>query len=102
MEAAERDVSRVIKAGIVGASGYSGGELVRLLHGHKDVELVALSSRTYAGLAIGDVFSSLGGLAYKFEEFAPEEIVSLVDVLFVAAWRSGDVICAGSGCRGRR
>ncbi len=83
--AAEEDVSRLIKAGIVGASGYSGGELVRLLHGHSDVELVALSSRTYAGKGIGDVFSSLRGLAYKFEEFAPEDIVSLVDVLFIAA-----------------
>lgn len=85
MEAAEEDVSRLIKAGIVGASGYSGGELVRLLHGHPDVELVALSSRTYAGKGIGDVFPSLRGLAYRFEEFTPEDIVSLADVLFIAA-----------------
>jgi N-acetyl-gamma-glutamyl-phosphate reductase len=85
IDAAAEDVNQVIKAAIVGASGYSGGELVRLLHGHDDVELTALSSRTYVGKRIGDVFPSLRGLEYRFEEFAPEEIVSVADVLFVAA-----------------
>jgi N-acetyl-gamma-glutamyl-phosphate reductase len=78
-------VNWLIKAGIAGASGYTGGELIRLLHGHPDVELTVLSSRTYSGKSVGEVFSSLRGLDYQFEELAPEEIVAETDVIFVAA-----------------
>lgn len=80
-----RSVSQLIKAGVVGASGYTGGELIRLLHTHPDVELTVLSSRTYSGKTIGEVFNSLRGLSYQFEELTPEEIVSETDVVFVAA-----------------
>ncbi len=45
-----------IKTAIVGASGYSGMELLRLLLGHPGVELVAVTSRQEAGRALGDVF----------------------------------------------
>jgi len=78
-------VSRLIKAGIVGASGYTGGELVRLLHAHPNVGSLALSSRTYSGKKVGDVFSSLRGLDYQFEELTPEQIVADTEVVFVAA-----------------
>lgn len=45
-----------IKTAIVGASGYSGMELLRLLLGHPGVELVAVTSRQEAGRALGEVF----------------------------------------------
>jgi N-acetyl-gamma-glutamyl-phosphate reductase len=45
-----------IKTAIVGASGYSGMELLRLLLGHPGVDLVAVTSRQEAGKALGDVF----------------------------------------------
>ena len=45
-----------IKTAIVGASGYSGMELLRLLLGHPGVELVAVTSRQEAGKELGDVF----------------------------------------------
>jgi N-acetyl-gamma-glutamyl-phosphate reductase len=45
-----------IKTAIVGASGYSGMELLRLLLGHPGVELVAVTSRQEAGKALGEVF----------------------------------------------
>lgn len=45
-----------IKTAIVGASGYSGMELLRLLLGHPGVELVAVTSRQEAGKALKDVF----------------------------------------------
>ena len=45
-----------IKTAIVGASGYSGMELLRLLLSHPGVELVAVTSRQEAGKALGDVF----------------------------------------------
>ena len=44
------------KVGIVGASGYSGEELVRLLLSHPGVELTALTSRQYAGQTLAQVF----------------------------------------------
>ena len=37
----------MIRVGIIGATGYAGGELVRLLYGHKDVEIKWYGSRSY-------------------------------------------------------
>ena len=37
----------MVKVGIIGATGYAGNELVRILLGHKDVEIVWLGSRSY-------------------------------------------------------
>ena len=37
----------MIKAGIIGATGYAGNEIVRLLLGHKDVEIKWFGSRSY-------------------------------------------------------
>lgn len=76
---------QLIRAGIVGASGYTGGELIRLLHAHPEVELTAISSRTFSGKQAGEVFGSLTGSGYKFEDLSPEEIVARTDVIFVAA-----------------
>jgi N-acetyl-gamma-glutamyl-phosphate reductase len=51
----------VIKVGIVGGTGYTGVELLRLLARHPDVELVAITSRSEAGMAVADMFPSLRG-----------------------------------------
>ena len=51
----------MIKAGIIGGTGYTGVELLRLLVGHPEVELVAISSRTEKGKAVSDIFPSLRG-----------------------------------------
>ncbi|MEO5804666.1 MAG: N-acetyl-gamma-glutamyl-phosphate reductase [Verrucomicrobiota bacterium] len=48
--------SSPIKVAIIGASGYSGEELVRLLLHHPHVELVAVTSRQYAGQSLGQIF----------------------------------------------
>lgn len=45
-----------VRVAVVGASGYSGEELVRLLLAHPGVELVAVTSRQYAGRTVGEVF----------------------------------------------
>ncbi len=44
------------KVGIVGASGYSGEELVRLLLSHPHAELAAATSRQYAGQTVAQIF----------------------------------------------
>ena len=51
----------MIKVGIIGGTGYTGAELLRLLAGHSEVELVAITSRSEAGKRVADVFSNLRG-----------------------------------------
>ncbi len=46
----------LLKVAIVGASGYSGQELIRLLIGHPGVELVAVTSRQYEGRTLGEIY----------------------------------------------
>lgn len=50
-----------VKAGIVGGTGYSGMELLRLLATHPEVELMAVTSRAEAGLAVAELLPSLRG-----------------------------------------
>ncbi|MCF8198566.1 MAG: N-acetyl-gamma-glutamyl-phosphate reductase [Sulfuritalea sp.] len=59
----------MIKAGIVGGTGYTGVELLRLLALHSEVELVAITSRGEAGTAVADMFPSLRGFVdLKFSD----------------------------------
>lgn len=51
----------MIKVGIVGGTGYTGVELLRLLARHPQVELTAITSRGEAGTAVADLFPSLRG-----------------------------------------
>src|SRR5688572_6781905 len=54
--------SERLRAAVVGASGYVGGELVRLLAGHPNVEIVAATANEAAGRRIDDVHPNLRGL----------------------------------------
>ncbi len=49
----------MIKVGVVGGTGYTGVELLRLLAQHPEVELKAITSRGEAGLPVADMFPSL-------------------------------------------
>ena len=51
----------MIKAAIVGGTGYTGVELLRLLAAHPEVELTAITSRSEAGQAVADMFPNLRG-----------------------------------------
>lgn len=51
----------MIKVGVVGGTGYTGVELLRLLVGHPDVELRVITSRSEAGMAVADMFPNLRG-----------------------------------------
>ena len=74
-----------IKAAIFGASGYTGQELIRILSAHPEMELVAATSRRYAGQRISDVFPSLlGWTSLSYTNATPEEIAGNCDVVFLA------------------
>ena len=49
----------MIKAGIIGSTGYAGGELVRILTGHKDAEIKWYGSRSYIGKNYADVYRNM-------------------------------------------
>ena len=72
------------KIGIAGASGYTGVELLRLLTNHPKAEIVFLTSETYQGQPVTEVFPSLGGFANI--KFSSLEFVSGddCDIIFLA------------------
>ncbi|MEW6229993.1 MAG: NAD(P)-binding domain-containing protein, partial [Bacillota bacterium] len=81
----EVEGNKVIRAGIIGASGYAGGELVRLLLGHKKVSIVSLASSTNAGKAAFEVYPSLRGYDLpRFSDVSPGELARNCDVVFAA------------------
>ncbi len=73
-----------LKVGIVGGTGYTGVELLRLLATHSFVEVVAVTSRAEAGLPVADMFPSLR--SYIDVAFTDPETVDLTicDVVFFA------------------
>lgn len=74
----------MIKVGIVGGTGYTGVELLRLLAGHPEVELTAITSRKEAGMPVADMFPSLRGrVGLKFVEPSEAGLKSC-DVVFFA------------------
>jgi N-acetyl-gamma-glutamyl-phosphate reductase len=73
------------KVGIVGATGYTGLELLRLLLHHPQVEVTALTSQKYAGVSIDQVFPSLmKHLDLKCEELLVDQISKKIDFIFTA------------------
>ena len=74
----------MIKAGIVGATGYTGQELLRLLVKHPQVSLAAVTSRGEAGKPVADLFTNLrGNLDLAFVEPAADTL-SACDIVFFA------------------
>lgn len=75
----------MIKVGIIGATGYAGNELVRLLLGHKDAEIVWLGSRSYIDQNYSDVYRNMFRLVdAKCMDDNMEQLSDEVDVIFTA------------------
>ncbi len=73
------------KVGIIGATGYTGVELLRLLIRHPEVEVTALTSQKYAGVPIDQAFPSLRKhLQLKCEKLDIEQISKKTDFIFTA------------------
>src|SRR6266853_3439605 len=76
------------KVAIVGASGYSGEELARLLLHHPHVELTAVTSRQYAGQTVAQVFPKFahhpGAKTLRFSEPNAELLAKQAEIIFLA------------------
>ena len=75
----------MVKAGIIGATGYAGNELVRLLMGHKDVEIKWYGSRSYIDEKYANVYRNMFEIVQDTcLDDNMEELASMVDVIFTA------------------
>ena len=93
----------MVKVGIVGGTGYTGVELLRLLAQHPQAEVVVITSRSEAGLAVADMYPNLRG-HYEGLAFSVPDVKTLgaCDVVFfatphgVAHALAGELIEAGT------
>ena len=75
----------MIKVGIIGATGYAGGELVRILMGHKDAEIKWYGSKSYVDQKYADVYRNMFQIVdAKCMDDNMEELADQVDVIFTA------------------
>src|SRR5712691_1749612 len=76
------------KVAVIGASGYAGEELVRLLLAHPHVDLVAVTSRQFAGKTLAEVFPRFShhekAKALKFAESDPTKLARMAEIIFLA------------------
>jgi N-acetyl-gamma-glutamyl-phosphate reductase len=93
----------MVKVGIVGGTGYTGVELLRLLAQHPEAEVVAITSRSEAGLPVADMYPNLrghyDGLAFSVPDV---KVLGACDVVFfatphgVAHALAGELLDAGT------
>jgi len=75
----------MIRTGIVGGTGYTGAELLRLLVSHPQIEITAITSRAEAGTSINAMFPNLRGhVDLCFTEPDPAQLAAECDVVFFA------------------
>lgn len=75
----------MFKVAVIGASGYTGAELLRLLIGHPQVEVCCVTSRQHEGLPVDRVFPSLSGfLSLTCEPLDVAAIARRADLVFTA------------------
>jgi len=84
MQISHQQEMNMIKAGIIGATGYAGATLVYLLTKHQKTQLVYLSSHSYAGKSFSSIYPGMSSLHLILEEEDIHKAASLCDVVFLA------------------
>jgi N-acetyl-gamma-glutamyl-phosphate reductase len=72
-----------VRVAVAGASGYAGGELLRLIIGHPELEIVAATAHANAGAPVGSVHQHLVGLDLSFTATDPS-VLAGADLVFLA------------------
>jgi N-acetyl-gamma-glutamyl-phosphate reductase len=87
-----------IKVGILGATGYTGIELIKILVNHPNTELAYLTSTSYAGQDINDVYPHLKPyLSYTLTDYSADDpLIAKLDVVFLALPHGMAVSVAGN------
>ena len=74
-----------VKAGIMGASGYTGYELIKILSGHRFIDLVFLNSKSHSGQTVKSLYKNFRDDKLRFTNLSLDEInKNNVDVIFTA------------------
>ena len=75
----------MIRVAIVGASGYAGAELVRILTGHPEAEIAVLTSRQFAGVRFDQIYPAMAGrVDLVCEDYSAERVCDRADIIFMA------------------
>ncbi|MDD5323192.1 MAG: N-acetyl-gamma-glutamyl-phosphate reductase [Methylococcales bacterium] len=85
----------MIRAGIVGGTGYTGVELLRILALHPEVEVVVVTSRTDAGLRVDSLYPNLRGYINLLFSLPDIETLAQCDVVFFATPNGTAMLMAG-------
>src|SRR3989304_1542299 len=71
-----------LRVAVLGATGYVGAELVRILERHPHVRIVALAARNREGVPVGEAFAHLAGTGHRIEAELPD--AGAVDAISLA------------------
>ncbi len=73
------------RVGIIGATGYAGAELVRLIAGHPSVTLAVITSRQFAGARFSDAYPAMKGVVDDLcETYDPDRVADTAELVFLA------------------
>jgi N-acetyl-gamma-glutamyl-phosphate reductase len=75
----------MVRVAVVGATGYAGAELVRILSGHPEAEITVLTSRQFAGVRLDEVYPAFAGqVDLVCEAYSADRVCDRSDVVFMA------------------
>ncbi len=75
----------MIRVGIIGATGYAGAELARIISDHPQAEITVITSRQYKGKALSEVYPSMTGVVdLVCEEYDADSVCEKADYIFIA------------------
>jgi N-acetyl-gamma-glutamyl-phosphate reductase len=77
-------MAKKIRASIIGVTGYTGIELLRILSLHPDVEIAYMTSRQHAREKIGAIYPHLAHLPFEITDTAPLDVAKNSDIVFLA------------------